>query len=345
MRKRVVYYDVLNIMAIIAVMALHCNGIVHSYSTNNIKAWSTSLIVECVFFWAVPIFLMLTGANLLKYREKYDTKTFFKKRILKVLIPFIFWAIVMTIWKYNIGVLKINDFSLKSFLNIFFANKEEATYYFMFIILGIYLTMPLLSILSEDKYRKTCWYVVAALFVTQTTLPIALKLFEISYNTSLAIQLGGYIIYPLLGYLLSTQELNKKQRWVIYTFGILSILFRYGMTYYWTTTSNILNKTLFSYTQFHSVLLACAVFVLIKKCKFAKIENNEKLSKIIANISACSFGIYLIHKIIMYYEIQVLSININSWKWRTIGVLSTYIISLGIVYILKKIPIIKKIVP
>lgn len=345
MSKRVVYYDVLNIMAIIAVVVLHCNGIVHSYSTNNVRAWSTSLIAECVFFWAVPIFLMLSGANLLKYREKYDTKTFFKKRISKVLIPFIFWAVVMTVWKYNIGELKISDFSFKTFLNIFFANKEEPTYYFMFIILGIYLTMPLLSILSEDKYRKTCWYIVIALFVTQTTLPFLLKLFEISYNTSLTVQLGGYIIYPLLGYLLSTQELTKKQRYVIYALGIISIIFRYGMTYYWTTTSNLLNKILFSYTQFHSVLLAGAVFVLIKNCKFSKIETNEKYTKIITNISACSFGIYLIHKIIMYYEIQALSINVSSWKWRTIGVLSTYIISLGIVYILKKIPIIKKTVP
>lgn len=345
MSKRVVYYDVLNILSIIAVVALHCNEIVHRYSPNSIIAWSTSLIVECAFYWAVPIFLMLTGANLLKYREKYDTKTFFKKRMLKVLIPFIFWAIVMMIWKYNIGVLKIDEFSLKSFLNIFFTNKEESIYYFMFIILGIYLTMPLLSILSEDKYRKTCWYVVIVSFITQATIPVLLKHFEISYNTSLAIQLGGYIIYPLLGFLLSTQKFTKKQRCIIYALGILSVIFRYGMTYYWTTTSNVLNKSLFSYTQFHAILLACAVFVLIKNCKFTKIEKNEKFSKILANISSCSFGIYLIHKMIMYYEIQALSINISSWKWRTIGVLSTYIISLAIVYILKKIPVVKKIVP
>lgn len=91
-KDRIVYFDILNILSIIAVIALHCNGIVHNFSTKYSTAWATSLIVECVCYWAVPIFLMLSGANLIKYREKYDTKTFFKKRFSKVLVPFLFWA-------------------------------------------------------------------------------------------------------------------------------------------------------------------------------------------------------------------------------------------------------------
>ena len=52
--KRIIYFDVLNILAILAVIALHCNGIVHSNPNN--KAWTTSLIIEsffiglCLFF-------------------------------------------------------------------------------------------------------------------------------------------------------------------------------------------------------------------------------------------------------------------------------------------------------
>ena len=103
MKKRMIYLDVLNILAILAVIMLHHNGIVHTYS--NTRAWKTSLIVETIFYWAVPIFLMITGATLMNYREKYDTKTFFKKRIFKVVIPFIFWAVIMLLWKVSIGQL------------------------------------------------------------------------------------------------------------------------------------------------------------------------------------------------------------------------------------------------
>lgn len=343
--KRIVYYDILNVLAIIAVVALHCNGIVHNFSTNYKRAWMTSLIVECICYWAVPIFLMLSGATLMKYREKYNTKTFFKKRLLKVMIPLLFWAIIMIIWKYKIGQLKIQDFSVKTLLNIFFANKEEPTYYFMFWILGIYLTMPVLSVFANEKYRNVCWYTVATIFITHSILPIVLKLFKITYNTSLSIQLGQYLIFVLLGYLLSTQSIKKKYRIISYILGILSVLFRYFMTYYWTTSNNTLNKTLFGYAQFHSVLLACAVFIFIKQIDFKNLIKSDKIKRCISNIASCSFGIYLIHKIVMYYQIHIFSINVYSWEWRTIGIITTYIISLMIVYVVKKIPILKKIVP
>ena len=71
--KRVLYFDILNILAIISVIALHHSGIVHA--NPNIRAWNTSLIVECLCYFAVPVFIMLSGANLLTYRDKYDTKT------------------------------------------------------------------------------------------------------------------------------------------------------------------------------------------------------------------------------------------------------------------------------
>ena len=76
-----------------------------------------------------------------------------------------------------------------------------------------------------------------------------------------------------------------------------------------------------------------------------KIKNNKKLANVLKEISSCSFGIYLIHRIIMYYQISLLDIKVATIQWRTLGIISTYIISLAIVYILKKIPVIKRLVP
>lgn len=66
-KRHIVYIDILNIIATIAVIALHHNGIVHQYS--NILAWKTSLIIEVICYWAVPVFFMLTGATLMDYRK------------------------------------------------------------------------------------------------------------------------------------------------------------------------------------------------------------------------------------------------------------------------------------
>ena len=344
-KERVVYFDILNILAIIAVVALHCNGIVHNYSYENQKSWTFSLIVECVFFWAVPVFIMLSGATLMNYRSRYTTKEFFKKRVLKVLIPFAFWAIFVGVWKYSRGLLVINDFSIMNILNIFFTNAEEPIYYFMFDILGIYMTIPVLSVLAEEKNRKLCWYTVILMFVTISFLPVVLSLFGIKYPSSFSIQFGGLIIFVLLGYLLSTEEINRKHRIIIYILGLLSIIFRFAYTYFNTISSNELNGILFNYVHFYSVLLACAVFVFIKYNFLVQKISNEKFKKIISKVAACSFGIFLIHKIVMHYEIRIFSINEFSIWWRTLGILSTYLISLILVYIGKKIPYVKKILP
>ena len=341
--KRIIYIDVLNILAIIAVVALHCNGIVHTYSKE--RAWATSLIVETVFYWAVPVFLMITGTTLMNYREKYDTKTFFKKRFKKVVIPFLFWIILMTVWKCSIGKLRIEGNYVKNFLNIVLQNKEESTYYFLFVIMGIYLTLPLLSLVAKKEYKKTLWYVVVVFFITKSFLPVASQIIGISYNNDLSIQIGNYIVFVILGYLLSTTEINKKKRIIIYVLGILSVILRYSLTYYWSTQEGKIIKTLFGYSQFHSILLAVAVFIFINNINFKFISNNEKMVNIISKIASCSFGIYLLHQIVMYYEITLLNVDIHSWSWRTVGIVTTYLISLAIVYILKKIPILKKVVP
>ncbi len=342
--NRVIYFDILNIIAIIAVIAMHCNSIVHGKT--NSTAWTTSLVIECICYFAVPLFCMLSGATLMNYREKYDTKTFFKKRLLKVAIPFIFWAIIMFVWKIHIGWINIQSINTPiKFINAFFANKEEATYYFMFIILGLYLTMPLLSLLAKKEYTKQLWFVVLLYFIFNAFLPNILGLFKIQLNTNLTVQLGGYVIFIILGYLLSTQNINKKYRILIYIGAVIGLIYRFVTTFYLSKQAGSVVKTTWGYTSWHAILLTAAVFLIIKNLNFEKIITNSKVRNFITKMSGCSFGIYLIHKIVMYYEQKILSIDVYSWQWRTIGIFSTYIICLAIVSIIKKLPLFKKIVP
>lgn len=344
-KKRIIYFDVLNIIAIFAVIALHCNAIVHGNPSN--RAWNTSLIVECLFYFAVPIFIMLSGATLMKYREKYDTKTFFKKRFLKVCIPFVIWAIIMFIWKeYILKMNIVKGGGILEYFNIFFGNKEESTYYFMFSILGIYLTMPLLSLLAKKENTKSLWFIVLLYFIFNGFVPNILKLFGINYNMDFTVQLGGYTIFILLGYLLSIEDISKKQRIIIYIGAIIGILYRFITTFILSKEAGSVVKTTWGYTSWHSILLASAVFLFVKNLNLeSKLENNSKIAKMLTQIASCSFGVYLIHQIIMYYEKTIFNINASSWEWRTIGIITTYIISLLVVFLIKRIPGLKKIVP
>lgn len=341
--ERKSYMDVLNIIAIISVIAMHCNGIVHG--SPNTRAWTTSLIVECLCYFAVPLFFMISGANLLKYRERYDTKTFFSKRLTKVLIPFVFWATIMFIWKISIHKIIPNSWDWKYFVNGFFQNTEETTYYFMFDILALYLTIPFLSLVAKKNNKKVLWFTVFLYIIFNGFIPNILCLFKISFNTNLSVQIGKYACYAILGYLLSDFEISKKNRVLIYIGALIGLVYRFTTTYFLSKAAGKIIKITWGYGSWHCMLLAISVFLIVKHAKINNLLKNPKIAKSCQKLAGYSFGIYLIHLIVKHYIVQLLLINPASWQFRTIGVLGIYMVSAVIVAVMKKIPILKIFVP
>ncbi len=96
--KYVVAFDILNIISCFAVVALHVNGVFWRFSYD--RYWITSNFIESLFYFAVPVFVMLSGATLINYRERYSTREFFKKRVVKTFVPFIIWSFIAIV--YNI---------------------------------------------------------------------------------------------------------------------------------------------------------------------------------------------------------------------------------------------------
>ena len=337
-KDRVCYFDVLNILSCIAVLALHHNGIVWQFSDS--WTWRTSLVVECFAYWAVPVFLMLSGATLLNYRTKYSTKEFFKKRIIRTAIPWLFWSVIFLIWKMMTGQIVVESYNPFYLFNLILSNKVENVYWYFTALFGVYLSIPILSPLIQ--FRKTLWYLVGVNFIFVGVVPVVNQLLGTSFQLSVYVT-TGLIVFPVLGYLLSTTQIDKRKRIALYIAGILATLFRYVYTYIKSYENGTTDSTIKGYGMFYSVLLAAAVFVLIKQIPWNRLFS-EKTKKLISIIASCSFGIYLIHMMVIYYERIFFPFASNLWIWRTIGIIITYVISLFIVYILGNIPLIKVVI-
>ncbi|MCT3044312.1 hypothetical protein EFN38_04885 [Leuconostoc mesenteroides] len=80
MKKRYVYMDLLNVIAIMAVIVTHSTTLfsVRPFSEQSMF-WILLLIVQVTLMvLGVPMLFMISGANLLNYRSKYNTKFFLK---------------------------------------------------------------------------------------------------------------------------------------------------------------------------------------------------------------------------------------------------------------------------
>ncbi len=129
MGKRLYYIDILNITACFAVILLHSTGAVFSFSET--PTWFLSMFLQAVGHFSIPVFFMLTGATLLNYRERYSTKDFFRKRFLRIFVPFVLWSTIMLLWKYGIGTFTISSF--QQVAGAYLNNGIENIYWFFMI--------------------------------------------------------------------------------------------------------------------------------------------------------------------------------------------------------------------
>ena len=94
--NREYFIDTLTILSCIAVVFLHTNGIFWTHPSGRL--WLTSNVIESFFYFAVPVFFMISGATLLEYRQRYSTLTFLKKRFLRAFVPFICWSFLQLLF-------------------------------------------------------------------------------------------------------------------------------------------------------------------------------------------------------------------------------------------------------
>ena len=342
--QRIIYLDILNIMACLWVVLLHHNGIVHDFSSVSLNAWTQALFIEVVCYFAVPIFLMLTGVTLMEYRKRYDTKTFFQKRLSRVLVPFITWMIIFFLYDVWQGHYDLSTMSAKEIFDIFLFNRMMAIYWFFPVIISIYFAVPILSLLTEPKHRTWLWYMVGVGSIFYGILPATFKMLHLDWNPAYTFPLtgGGLIIYPILGYLLSTTAIPRRWRFLLYGGAILCIILRFVVMYHNSIASGSTDTTLAGYVYFTAMIPAAAIFILAQRIPWQKFIG-DKSSTFLAKVSGCSLGVYLIHMFVIMRLQEVFGWS-GIW-FRTAGAFLTYFICLAIVWVVKSGVISRRLFP
>ena len=335
--ERKSYLDVLRIIAIFAVVMIHVSA---NYVTNynTIVDFTIGNIFDSISRLGVPLFLMISGALILDENKKFDCK----KRILSLLIPMLVWSFFYALIYSVILPIKQNEsINIYNFLSSFI--KGHFHLWYMWAIIGLYLITPILRIFVKKENKNIVAYFIVLSLLFQFTQPIIKLLFneidiinKASHVYTYVFEklnlnfLGGLTSYFLAGWFLANTNYSKKQNTIIYIIGTISLISiilltqafpdQYDLTY---SNSGIL---VFFYSY--------SIFVLVKT-----ICLEQKTSKFFIKLSKLSFGVYLIHVIILDILNQI--IPKNSFYIPVIF-LSTIVISFIISYIVSKIPIIRK---
>ena len=352
--KRIFYLDVLRVLAIILVILSHvCKTFARNFPIGSFK-WMFAASFADIAVMGVPIFLMISGALLLG--RDYTLSDFMKRRFSRILIPFIFWALLLPIFKM---MFLGGAWTLDSYIEMFFLKQ----YWFIWMLIGVYLLVPILNSFIKEFELKGLIYLIIIWFIAMLLLrDFSITILErLLVARSLAWKeiFAGFFGFLPLGYYLSVKKfkLTDKQMTLI---GLIVFIVFTLINLIYTMTVSPENNSLsyFGYRQWVSTIQSIGLFIFIKyfsqycentngsfKNKIYSFFKDTFVSKIIFSISVCSYGMYLTHYFWLY-PLEYLSNNIFPIFTRNpvllIGVLGFLVLMSWItVLVFSKIPILK----
>lgn len=340
MKKRVLYFDVLKVIAVFFVILIHVVSEYWDTLSVNSSSFIGLSLLDSLSRFCVPIYFMVSGAIFLNEEKEITVKDVFKKYIPRILIIFIFWNLVYSF--LNILIIGNKTLSFKVIGNIIIntlLGKGLFHLYFLPILMGFYLCLPLLKYITKKENKDILKYMIIVLFIFISVNKLLNYAFSLSI--SYPILFGGYLIYFVIGYYLNTFEISEKDTRLIYLLGILGLVVTISGT---IICSRMFGKTeaFFNYLSFNVILYASAIFLFAKN-KIKKV--NDKVLKILTDTH---FGIYLIHGLVLgLFEVIGMFKLFDKFTIPVSVLLSSiviYCVSLISIFIGVKIPIVKNLI-
>ena len=329
--------DIVRIIGTIAVVAIHVTDalIILPNHFGGFSWWWGNLI-NSFSRTAVPLFIMLSGYLLLNPKKKINNN-FYKKRIARVIIPFIFWYFFYLFWNHY-----HNRLTYKISTQIYnFFTLSLGHLYFLIVIFFLYLITPWIRQVLYSKTDFELQKIIIIIFFIAFVTTIVIYAFPFLVLAKNIFTLPFfYLAYYLYGLLIRKKTINKK---TIFFLGLICI----GATVLTTVLVylNTKNKFFWNYNfgqYFHEsfspliIIMSLSLFTILIKLKKFFQSKLKKFTFFIKKISVLTFGIYLIHPLIIDLVNTYLHLNIHEmhnaiWFWISIKIFIVFIISALIV--------------
>ncbi|OXB07623.1 acyltransferase [Flavobacterium pectinovorum] len=286
----------LRVIAVIAVIFVHtASPLVMKFGVLSNQLWNYANFYDAIFRFCVPVFVMISGALLLN--KEYEFRTFFIKRFIRIGLPFLFWSICYVLYSIFIKTddyKKLHFFGIikKLIRSVYFGSAYHLWYVYM--LFGLILIIPILNVWISKAKKSEIHY-----FLLLWSITLLFKNFGFE-NYKPAIDLSyfsGYVGYLVLGYYLSVIEIKNIKKWRIIAIlvFILGSLITFFSTYWFSVSKGKIDSSLYDFFSFNVLLASIGIFIFFRLSNFL----NSKTNVVLVQISNLSYGIYLIHVLVL----------------------------------------------
>ena len=310
MSQRENAYCYMRAVSAIAIIMLHTFQYAFSSFTIIGKSKIFSVVVRNDLLWAVPVFVMVTGALMLAEDRKLSyTKLFGKylKKILILLIVCLFASRMLDQYILHVEEEESIFSFLKNTICDFLAAQGWSEFWYLYLLVAIYISLPAFRAMIRGKDTLDLKYIIWILFLFQSLLPFIFRLCGVEsgwYTLFFSI----YPFYLIVGYYLKGGRYDCK----IMIFGVVIFLmvqsvltiicFMHGFT------------TLIKEIELYSFpgIVLTAIFIFGLCMEWGKKEQGL-IEKFLLKIDPYTLDMYVIHLFLL--RILFYGLGVNPYKF------------------------------
>lgn len=327
--NRKAWADLCRVVAIFGVVVIHaCGAYFYQFGKISTTEWLSINLVDSLVRCSVPLFVMLSGALLLRPQATPASPLQIIGRIRKVAIPLLTWNVAYLLYVSHFTGQPIDWLSM-------FRQVPMYHLWFVYMIIGLYLLLPVLQALfSAIVKRPDLQRYLLALWVLVTCVPLyyPLSILTLIQQTSLL----GYAGYFLMGGIVGNgyQRSGKTLFWVLIY--LVAVFVTFWLTWSFSDAARSLDERAYIYFSPNVVFASFALFVI-----FTRIQISGHVAKALHWISDRAFLVFFMHVVVLErVQNNVFAVGLPiSIAIQTVLVSAlTFLLCLGVACLLRQIP-------
>lgn len=359
------WIDVVRAMAIMGVVLCHVVDTVmaapEAAGSDEYTLWIE--LYKTLSRPSVPLFVLITGYLLLPI--KTNSTEFYKKRLTRILYPFLCWSVIYNLLPWVLYRFTYSDMWIKLFFPYYgieaptfsdtlveivkipftFSSTAYPLWY-VYMLIGLYFFMPVLSawLVRTPGKDKTVFLILwlISLFIPYIRAFVMPYVFgESEWNEfGMFYYFSGFIGYLVIAYWIKDRGhiLMQKYRWLALPVFAFAFWLTYKGYHYMMSDPGVTPEGMelfFLFCTPNVMLMTLALFVIGSRVDIRSLPVNRLLS----TLSRCGFGIYMIHYLfigIVDYNVSLL--NLLPVVRIPLSCVLVFAVSWTAVYLLSKLP-------
>ncbi len=340
MKRKKVYIEVIRIIAMFFVLYVHTGyfAMTHYEVAGSRMSGLLAFFMMCVALTCNALFFMIAGAVLLHKKETIGRVLwrFFKMAVVVVLFSLFQYA--CNYWR-----MPAMGFRLNEFFKLVYQTNLITQYWFLYAYLAFIIILPFLRILAEKMDKEHFTYLVILYLLMEGIFPMVEYFWKNEAFGLFVPMVENIIFFPLVGHFIEHNEddVFGKKRNLAAVNGLACAALIINMIYAAKTYQDTGCAETFDGM---TMLVGLAIFVDVRYvCRICRMP--QLLEKVIVWCGGGVFGVCLLEPQLREAFVFLYRCLEPTFKWLPATVIwlgAAMMMGIIVMYLLKKIPVLKK---